>query len=145
MSANNFHPGLFHCVYYFDQGLADFVLAGVFSKRDDADQCKAHLEATEQFKPVAISERTFIALKEQLREQGSTDRNRDEALMLEALQALEYHQEQTRPIERTSLAIGALRGRLAFAVRNGYQPIDTTAHHRMCRCETCATSSGGKR
>lgn len=36
----------------------------------------------------------------------------DEALLQSALDALEHHQEQTRPIERTTEVIAALRDRL---------------------------------
>lgn len=113
MSANNFHPGRFHCVYYFDHGLGDFSLAGVFSLKGDADKCLADLEPVKEFQPTAIADRTLIALKDEFFNKGRTDRDRDEALMQEALQALEHHQEQTRPIESTSLAICALRVRLA--------------------------------
>lgn len=35
-----------------------------------------------------------------------------DALLRQALDALEYHREQTRPIERTDAAIAALRERL---------------------------------
>lgn len=38
--------------------------------------------------------------------------DRDEALLRQALEALEYHREQTRPIERTAQAIAALLKRL---------------------------------
>ena len=40
------------------------------------------------------------------------DAEDDEELLRQALEALEHHLEQTRPIERTEAAIAALRGRL---------------------------------
>jgi hypothetical protein len=39
----------------------------------------------------------------------------DEALLQNALLALEYHREQTRPIQRTTESIVALRARLSSA------------------------------
>jgi hypothetical protein len=39
------------------------------------------------------------------------EREADRALMREALEAFEYHVEQTRPIDRSSAAISKLRAR----------------------------------
>lgn len=44
---------------------------------------------------------------------AAAHRPTDEELLRTALEALEHHREQTRPIERTAVAIEALRNRLA--------------------------------
>lgn len=53
----------------------------------------------------------------------------DETLLRQALDALVYHREQTRPIEGTDKAIAALEARLKFA------PVLEICHHRQGRAD----------
>ena len=58
-------PAVFDCVYYFDAGCEDFVLAGVFTRLEDAELCKQTIEADSRLRPVGLTHRTLAALQKE--------------------------------------------------------------------------------
>lgn len=60
----------------------------------------------------------------------SPEEEADEALLQTALEALEYHRDQTRPIDRTTAAIAALRDRLRHNVVRNRRPMNGAALRR---------------
>jgi hypothetical protein len=67
---------------------------------DQLESCCLHVGDIEQYH-AALALRRLVA-----------EREADRAVMREALEALEYHVEQTRPIDRSSAAISKLRARV---------------------------------
>lgn len=69
-------PAIFECVYYFDGGLEDFVLAGIFTRRIDAEECQKTLEGDGQFNTCAIVRRTLAALQKEFLDGAIRDAKR---------------------------------------------------------------------
>ena len=67
---------VFDCVYYFDAGCEDFVLAGVFTRLEDADLCKQTIEADSRLRPVGIAHRTLAALQKEFLDGAIADARR---------------------------------------------------------------------
>lgn len=73
----------------------------------DKDEALRLADALKGHAPMATRDEAAAMLRKLVAE-----READRAAMRRALEALEYHVEQTRPIERTFIAITHLRQRL---------------------------------
>lgn len=65
---------IFHSVYYYDGSAEDFILAGIFTKKEDAEIELAAIP--EKFKPKVIVEETLEGIKKRLLDSAIGDARR---------------------------------------------------------------------